>query len=272
MTLVPLGKGAETAGIPRALRSAATYPGLVSILRGDQRADPVDKAGDAMLALQAISKHVRGCAGPNAETVAINIAVTETTRDGFGTERSRETTDYREALRVRPEFAPWVRRNLGLYPVMAISTVRDSVLELISQEGCDGAGFRQLEQALAAFFEVSLPRVAEGGGAPSAGGIPENAAGFIAECRPTMARDMQIRGQNVGERMIASMCICAEHAARVISNMDLYAALRVQDFGPLEADPVLAKAYDEEFMPCFHAPEGSALRLRQEQFWRENNI
>ncbi|MEM9843847.1 MAG: hypothetical protein AAF965_03550, partial [Pseudomonadota bacterium] len=144
--LTAAAPGEQAAAVPPALRGAATsHKGLMAIVRGDPSlSDPRDITHDAMLALQAISRHVKACAGSDAVAIPVQIANTTTTRDGFGTIKSSETTQYGEVLRVRPEFASWARANIHAYPPQPISTVRSAVLELISQQGCDGAGFKQL--------------------------------------------------------------------------------------------------------------------------------
>ncbi|WP_216647181.1 hypothetical protein [Roseovarius sp. THAF9] len=257
--------------IPPALRGAATsHAGLMAILRADPGfADPADIAYDAMLALQAISKHVKACYGPNAVAIPVQITTTTTTRDGFGIIKDTETDQYGELLRVRPEFASWARSNLRIYQTQPISTVRSAVLELISQQGCDGEGVRQLEAGLAKVMNVALPEPAP---APQTGGIPDTADAFIAQCYPLMIQRMQSKGHMASERSTAQICLCQEHAARALDDAALYASLKNADDSYYIANPDLHGRFDRSFMECFRAPEGSALRDRVEALWREMNI
>lgn len=273
--LTPAAADGEIAGLPQALRGAATsYPGLMAIVRGDPaRADPLDVARDAMLALQAISKHVRNCSGPDAVTIPVRITVTETTTDGLGVHRGSETSAYDETLRVRPEFASWARANIGLYPTQAISTVRDSVLALISQEGCTGAGFRQLEAGLAAVMGVTLPDAPFASERESGEEIPRDASAFVQQCYPLFLQSERNRGQlHPSERGGAQFCMCYEHAARASGDAALYSSVSLLDFRYYEANPQLHDAFRAAFDQCYRAPDGSELRQRLEALWREMRL
>ncbi len=262
---------ADIAGIPPSLRDHATSrPGLMAILRHDTTlADPAEITTDAMLALQAISRHVKACYGPDAVTIPVRITRTTTTRDGFGNYKYSETDESDDALRVRREFADWAQANIRTYQTRSISSVRSAVLELISQQGCDGDGFRQLESGLANVMNVTLPD-----GAPAAriGGIPDSPDAFIAQCYPLQLQAMQSRGLDVSERAMAQICLCQEHAARVLDDAELYASLRNVDTSYYESNPELHDRFDDTFSSCYRAPEGSDLRQRAEALWREMNI
>lgn len=273
--LTPAAANGEIAGLPQALRGAATsYPGLMAIVSGDPaRAEPLEVARDAMLALQAISKHVKNCSGPEAVTIPVQITVTETTTDGLGVYRGSETSAYGETLRVRPEFAGWARANIGLYPTGAVSTVREAVLALISQEGCTGAGFRQLEEGLAFVMGVALPdapAVPEGG---SGEVIPQDAGAFVQQCYPLFLQSERNRGQtHPSERGAAQFCLCYEHAARASGDAQLYTSVSLMDFSYYEANPQLHDVFRAAFDQCYRAPEGSDLRQRLESLWREMRL
>ncbi|MEL7258539.1 MAG: hypothetical protein AAFN80_11955 [Pseudomonadota bacterium] len=261
----------QVVSIPPSLRSLSSYPGFMAILRAEPKdADPWEIAHDAMLSLQAISKHVKECYGPNAVSIPINISVTETTRDGFGTVKNTETSEYGEVLIVRREFADWARSNIRVYPTEPISGIRNAVLKLISTEGCDGAGFKQLEAGLAAVMNVDLPDV----GDPSANedGIPSDPKAFINQCYPLQQQAMAAKGLNMGERGLAQICMCQEHAARTLDNVELYSSLQVADDSVYNANPQLHGAFTEAFDECFRAPDGSEFRQRVEALWREMNI
>lgn len=269
--LTAAAPGERAASIPPALRGAATsHKGLMAILRADPSlSEPYDVAHDAMLALQAISLHVKNCSGPRAVTIPVQITTTTTTRDGFGTYKGSETDQYSEQLRVRPEFAPWARANIRIYPPQPISTVRSAVLDLIQQEGCSGAGFRQLEAGLAAVMGVSLPDTAP---EASTGGIPGDASAFIASCYPAQFRLAKSQGYDIAERGAAQICMCQEHAARHMNDAELYSSLRIADVRYYEANPQIHDAFGEAFTQCYRAPEGSELRRKVEALWRELNI
>ena len=271
--LTPSAADGEVVGLPQALRSAATsYPGLMAIVSGDPtHAEPREVARDAMLALQAISKHVRNCSGVNAVSIPVRITVTETTTDGLGVYRGSETSDYDEVLRVRPEFANWARANIGLYPTQAVSTVRDSVLELISQEDCAGYGFRQLETGLAAIMGATLPDAPESL-EHDVGAIPKDPRGFIRQCYPLMMQEQRGRGSNPSERGTATICTCEEHAARSVGDAELYTSLRIRDVRRWEAIPELHARFTAAFEECYRAPEGSEWDLRIKAIWREMGL
>ncbi len=262
---------AEVVSIPPSLRDHATsHPGLMAILRHDTTlADPAEITTDAMLALQAISRHVKACYGPDAVTIPVRITRTTTTRDGFGNYKYSETDEIDDALRVRREFADWARANMRTYKTSAISSVRSAVLELISQQGCNGDGFRQLEAGLANVMNVTLPDDAP---AAATGGIPDSPDAFIAQCYPLKMQAYESRGMDVSERATAQLCMCQEHTARVLDDPDLYASLKNADTSYYENNPDLHDRFDEAFTSCYRAPDGSELRQRAEALWRDMNI
>lgn len=266
------GTNDQTVKIPPALRNMTSHRGLMAILSGNlSQAEPLDVAHDAMLSLQAISMHVKGCSGPDAVTIPISITVTETTTDGFGTFKGSDTSEYGEVLKVRPEFAGWARANIRLYPTQPLSEVRRAILALISQQGCEGAGFKQLETGLAKVMNVALPE-AEGAQDTAPGGFPADASAFIVECYPLLAQAMAAKGFNMGERGLAQICLCQEHAARALDDTELYSSLQIADDRYYQANPDLHERFDEVFMQCYRAPDGSDLRNRLEALWREMNI
>lgn len=247
----------------------------MAILSGDlSQSNPRDIRQDAMLSLQAISRHVKGCAGSNAVAIPVQISRTTTTRDGFGTIKNSETTQSEDVLNVRPEFASWARANITAYPPQPISTVRSAVLDLISQEGCDGAGFRQLETGLAKVIGVSLPAVPFEPPAPEApsGSIPATADGFVAHCFALQKDGYVARGLTISDRSVAQICFCMEHAAREMGDAGFYNDLKVSDTRQLVADPGLLARFQPPFDQCFQAAPGSELRTRVETLWREMNI
>ncbi|SDD24877.1 hypothetical protein SAMN05421538_101208 [Paracoccus isoporae] len=273
--LTPAAADGKVTALPQALRGAATsYSGLMAIISGDPgRAEPIDVAHDAMLALQAISKHVKKCSGPNAVTIPVGITMTETTTDGLGVYRGSESSSYGETLRVRPEFAGWARANIGMYPTQAVSTVRESVLNLISQEGCNGAGFRQLETGLAAVMGVSLPEPSVVPEEEGDGGIPPDANAFISQCYPLFLQSELNRGQsNPSQRGAAQFCMCYEHASRESGDAELYASVSQMDFRYYEAKPELHEAFKSAFGQCYRSPDGSELRRRLEALWYEMRL
>lgn len=273
--LTPATANGEIAGLPQALRGAATsYLGFMAIVRGDPaRADPLDIARDAMLALQAISKHVKNCSGPDAVTIPVRITVIETTMDGLGVYRGSDTSAYDETLRVRPEFANWARANIGLYPTQAVSTVRDSVLALISQENCTGAGFRQLETRLAAVMGVILPDAPVPSEGESGEEIRQDATEFVRQCYPLFLQSERNRGQiHPSEPGAAQFCMCYEHAARASGDAALYSSIGLLDFRYYKANPQHHDAFNAAFDQCYRAPEGSQLRQRLEALWREMRL
>ncbi|WP_144435484.1 hypothetical protein [Roseovarius atlanticus] len=269
--LTAAAANADVVTIPPSLRDHATsHPGLMAILRGDPiMANPAEITTDAMLALQAISKHVKACYGPDAVTIPVRITRTTTTRDGFGNYKYSETDEFDDALRVRREFAGWARANIRTYQTRSISSVRSAVLELISQQGCDGDGFRQLEAGLAKVMNVTLPDVAP---APQTGGIPDSPDAFIAQCYPLQLQAMESRGYDVSERAMAQICLCQEHAARLLDDAELYSSLKNADTGYYESQPDLHERFEEHFSSCFRAPDGAELRQRAEALWQEMNI
>ncbi|WP_425091792.1 hypothetical protein [Tropicimonas sp. S265A] len=269
--LTAAAPGAQAARIPPTLRGAVTsHKGLMAILQGDPSlSDPYDIAYDAMLALQAISMHVKNCSGPNAVDIPVTVTTTTTTRNGFGTIRGTETEQYTQEFRVRPEFAQWARSNINVYPPQPISTVRSAVLDLISVEGCAGSGFKQLEAGLAAVMGVSLPDTA---GDTQQGGLPSDASAFVASCFPLQQQAMAARGLNAGERGLAQICFCQEHAARSIGDLDLYESLKILDNSVYNANPQMHGAFETHFNECYRAQDGSELRRRVEALWRDLNI
>lgn len=261
------------ARIPPALRGAATsHMGLMAIIAGDPtRADRREVTRDALLSLQAISKHPKECSGAHAVTIPVQIAMTTTRRDSRGLTRGGETDLFNEELRVRPEFAAWARANIGAYPVAPISTVRNAVIELITREGCDGAGFQQLEEGLARVMNVSLR-------APSPETQPETAGGFgdadafISECYALSLQEARSAGRNPSERSTASICMCQEHAARQSGDARLHATMRVLDYSYWEANPQMHDALRAAFDQCWRAPEGSEFDQRARTIWRKLGI
>jgi hypothetical protein len=270
--LTPAAPGGQIVTIPPALRNAATaYPAFGALLRGDAtQAPPVEVARTALLSLQAISNHPANCSGPNAVAVPVQITRTTTTRDGFGTFKGNDTSQSGAVLRVRPEFASWVRANISLYPTGGISTVRSAVVDLLSQEGCSGAGVKQLEASIAALMGVSLPDAPAPG---QAGGIPADSAAFIASCYPATVQITRSQGQRlVNERSIAASCFCQEYAARAMGDTKLYQSLAIADYRYLMDNTAMRENWIATIAPCDRAPEGSALRQQIEALWREMNI
>lgn len=208
--LTAAAPGEQAVKIPPALRGAATsHTGLMAILSGDlSKSNPRNITQDAMLSLQAISRHVKGCAGSNAVAIPVQISRTTTTRDGFSTIKNSETTQSEDVVNVRPEFAAWARANITAYPPQPISTVRSAVLDLISQEGCDGAGFRQLETGLAKVIGVSLPvaPVEPPEREAQSGSIPGTADGFVAQCFAPQKDGYVARGLTIDDRSVAQIC------------------------------------------------------------------
>jgi hypothetical protein len=271
--LVPVSADGTVARVPPALRGAATsHPGLMAVLAGDpDGADPSAVTRDALLALQAISLHVKGCHGPDAVTIPVRIERTTETRDGLGVYRGSETDTFAETLRVRPEFAAWARANTASYPLAAVSTVRSAVLDLIRQEGCAGEGFVQLEDGLAAVIGVALER-APGASSPAEPGGFGDADAWISECYALFLQDQRAQGKNPSERGTASICLCQEHAARASGDPQLHETIRLRDYGYWEANPQLHERFTADFDQCYRAPEGSDFDARHRALWRSLGI
>lgn len=260
------------ASIPPALRGAVTsHPGLMAIISGEpERAGRGELIRDTYLALQAISRHNEGCSGPRAVTIPVAITVTTTLRDGRGINRGTLAPEtYSEELRVRPEFAPWAQGNINAYPMAAVSNVRTAVMELITLEGCDGAGFLQLEDGLAKAIGVALRRPAAPASAPAAAGGFGNADAFISECYALSLREARSAGRNPSERSTATICMCQEHAARQSGDPRLHATLQVRDVSYYDANPQMHESFRQAFQECWRAPDGSEFDRRAREVWRK---
>ncbi|MBM9593624.1 hypothetical protein [Roseitranquillus sediminis] len=250
--------------LPPFLQSTIIFPGFLAIWHhAPEKARPGEVTVDAFHALQAIADHPAQCLGQNAETVRYTTQIDTVTRDGFGIERDRETMVAESGLDVRPEFAPWVRENIRSINSNPLSGVREGVWNLIDAAGCHSDEFRQLEEGLALAFGVTLvepevPQMAEA-----------DWRAFVATCQPAQVRAMAARGYNVGERGMALVCVCTEHAAQLAGDAALYEKLRIADPSAWETVP---PGFQETFDSCYHEREPAEVVARYESFIRENGL
>jgi hypothetical protein len=210
---------AKTEPLPPAMRHLVGDDAMVAIWNHNATTiDTPDLADAAMRILFALSYHVAGCHGPDAVTIPIQTNLTTVTRDGFGTERARETDTFLHELRVRPAFAPLARRTAPYFSDNVLNPRFVGVRDLIAQDRCDGPRLRQLEEGLAKAAGIALPATVS---TSSAAGLGEDWRGFVAEC--TAASYPSITNNEGGA---AEICVIFEAVAREIGDADAYAELR----------------------------------------------
>ncbi len=247
------------------LRDSGLFPGFTAIHAGDPSlASPSQIATDAFHVLQAIAEHPADCIGAEGTVVAFTTKVDKVETNLFGVETGRTTTVQESALRVRPEFAPWVRDNIRFLDADPLSGVRSGMRDLISDHGCHGDTYGRIERGLATVFGVTLP-------APQAPGMEEGDwQAFARVCVPAAQQVwIQAAGSEPSARGMALACICNEYAARELGDPHFYDAMRMSDWTDYPAAP---DGYAELFDGCYRSGEPAEVIARYERFIAENGL